>query len=77
MCTIDMATQFLILVSIITEESSKEVRAILSRDRQLLQTQVLRVGQVNKPYIGLTQENLIKNSAQDCLSYILKPYGSC
>ena len=44
MCTIDMATQFLILVSIITEESSKEVRAILSRDRQLLQTQVLRVG---------------------------------
>ena len=31
---------------------------------------VLRVEQVNEPYIGLTQENSIENSVQDCLSYI-------
>jgi len=28
----------------------------------ILQTQVLRVGQVNEPCIGLTQENSIENS---------------
>jgi len=28
----------------------------------VLQTQVLRVGQVNEPCIGLTQENSIENS---------------
>ena len=39
----------------------------------LLQTQVLRVRQVNEPCIGLTQEN----SVQDCLPYILKSYGLC
>ena len=43
----------------------------------LLQTQVLRVEQVNEPYIRLTQENLIENSVQDCLSYILQPHGLC
>ena len=37
----------------------------------MLQTQVLRVGQVNEPCIGLTQENLIENSVQNCLPYIL------
>jgi len=37
----------------------------------LLQTQVLRVEQVNEPYIGLTQENSIENSVQDSLPYIL------
>ena len=37
----------------------------------------LRVEQVNEPYIGLTQENSIQNSVQDCLPYILKPYGLC
>ena len=31
----------------------------------MLQTRVLRVGQVNEPCIRLTQENLIKNSIQD------------
>ena len=41
----------------------------------VLQTQVLKVGQVNESCIGLTQENSIENSVQDCLSYILKPYG--
>ena len=35
--------------------------------RQLLQTQALRVGQEKKPCIGLTQENSIENSVQDCL----------
>ena len=37
----------------------------------MLQTQVLRVGQVNEPYIEFTQENSIENSVQDCLPYIL------
>jgi len=37
----------------------------------ILQTQDLRVGQVDESYIGLTQENLIENSVQDCLPYIL------
>jgi len=41
----------------------------------VLQTQVLRVGQVNEPCIGLTQENSIKNFVQDSLPYILKPHG--
>ena len=36
----------------------------------MLQTQVLRIEQVNEPCIGLTQENLIKSSVQSCLSYI-------
>ena len=43
----------------------------------VLQTQVLRVGQANEPYIGLTQENSIKNSVQDRLPYILKPDDLC
>ena len=43
----------------------------------LLQTQVLRVGQVNEPCIGLIQENSIDYSVQDCLSYIPKPHGLC
>ena len=40
----------------------------------LLQTQVLRVGQVNEPCIKFTQENLIENSVQDYLPYIQIPY---
>jgi len=43
----------------------------------MLQTQVLRVEYVKEPCIGLTQENSIENSVQNCLSYILKPYGLC
>jgi len=43
----------------------------------VLQTQVLSVGQANEPCIGLTQENLIENSVQDCLSYILNSPGLC
>jgi len=34
----------------------------LYKEVVLLQTQVLRVGQVNEPYIRLTQEDLIENS---------------
>ena len=41
----------------------------------MLQSQDLRVGQVKEPYIGLTQENSIENSVQDCLPYILIPNG--
>ena len=37
----------------------------------MLQTQELSVVQEKEPYIGLTQENLIENSVQDCLPYIL------
>ena len=36
----------------------------------ILQLQDLRVNQVKKPYIVLTQENLIDNSIWDCLPYI-------
>jgi len=43
----------------------------------LLQTQVLRVEQVDEPYIRLTQENLIKNFVQNCLSYILGFHSPC
>jgi len=43
----------------------------------LLQTQVLRVGQVKEPCIGLTQENSIENSVQDGLPYIQIPNGLC
>jgi len=45
--------------------------------RILLQTQVLRVGQVNEPCIRLTQENSMENSVQDSLPYILNPPGPC
>ena len=44
---------------------------------RLLQTQALKVGQVNEPCIGLTQENSIENSVQDCLLYILISNGLC
>jgi len=43
----------------------------------MLQTQVLRVGQVNEPCIRLTQENSIENSVQDSLPNILQPHGPC
>ena len=43
----------------------------------LLWLKDLRVDQWIKPYIGLTQENLIENSVQDCLPYILKLHGPC
>ena len=41
----------------------------------MLQTQVLRLEQVNEPCIGLTQENSIENSVQDSLLYILNLCG--
>ena len=50
---------------------------VYRNESSMLQTQVLRVEQVNKPCIRLTQENLIENSVQDCLPYILKPYSLC
>ena len=43
----------------------------------MLQTQVLKVEQVDESCIGLTQENSIENSVQDSLSYILNPPGLC
>jgi len=43
----------------------------------MLWFQDLRVGQEKESYIGFTQENLIKNSVQDYLPYILKAYGLC
>ena len=44
---------------------------------KVLQTQDLRIIQVNKPYIRLTQENSMKNSVQDSLSFILITHGPC
>ena len=41
----------------------------------MLQSQNLRVDQEKEPCIGFTQENLIENSVQDYLSYILLVYG--
>ena len=43
----------------------------------MLQIKDLRGGQWKEPYIRLTQENLIENSIQDCLPYILIPNGLC
>ena len=43
----------------------------------MLQSQDLRVDQVKEPCIGLTQENSIENSVQDCLPYILILNGPC
>ena len=43
----------------------------------MLQSQVLNIRQVNKPCIGLTQENSIENLVQDYPPYILKPHGLC
>ena len=37
----------------------------------------LRVSQRIEPCIRLTQENLIENSVQDSLPYILNPHGPC
>jgi len=37
----------------------------------MLQTQDLKVGQANESCIKLIQENLIENSVQDCLPYIM------
>ena len=37
----------------------------------------LRVGQEDEPCIGLTQENSVENSVQDCLPYIQIPNGLC
>ena len=39
----------------------------------VLQLKDLRIGQWKEPCIGLTQENSIKNSVQDGLSYIQIP----
>ena len=43
----------------------------------MLQTQDLRVCQVNESCIGLIQENLIEDSIQDYLPYILNTNGPC
>ena len=49
----------------------------IAKDIEVLQTQNLRVGQVNEPCIELIQENLIENSVQYCLPYILNYHGLC
>ena len=43
----------------------------------MLQSQDLRVDQEKKSCIEFIQENLIENSIQDGLPYILKSYGLC
>jgi len=43
----------------------------------MLQIKDLRVGQWKEPCIGLTQENLIENSVQNCLLYIQISNGLC
>jgi len=43
----------------------------------MLQTQDLRISQVNKPCISLIQENSIENSVQGCLPYIPQTTGLC
>ena len=43
----------------------------------MLQTQVLKVKQANKPYIGLTQENLMEFLVQYIYFYILTSDGLC
>jgi len=57
--------------------STTLAKSLMVQSRLVLQSQDLRVGQKKKPYIGFTQENLIENSVQDCLSYILKLHGPC
>jgi len=44
---------------------------------RVLRITSLRVDKWEEPCIGLTQENLIENSVQDCLPYILKVPGLC
>ena len=43
----------------------------------MLQSQNLRVDQEKEPCIRFTQENLIENSVQDYLPYILLVHGPC
>ena len=43
----------------------------------MLQIKDLRVSQWKESCIGLTQENSIENSVQDCLPYIQIPNGPC
>ena len=71
-------------------ELGQKIQVISYKGHQIQQTSVqqtkwfmvlwlqdLRVNQVKEPCIGLTQENSIKNSVQDCLSYILIVHGTC
>jgi len=44
---------------------------------QVLPIRDLRVGQWKEPCIGLTQENSVENSVQDCLPYIQIPNNLC
>ena len=43
----------------------------------MLQLKDLSAGKWEEPCIEFTQENLIENSLQDCLPYILKVHGPC
>jgi len=55
----------------VTQKAIEDSRIIM------LQLKDLRVDQWIESCIGLIQENLIENSVQDCLPYILKPHGPC
>ena len=61
---------------VITISENGLIRSYKERSK-VLQTQVLRVGQANEPCIGLIQKNLIENSVQDKLPYILKLDSLC
>ena len=50
---------------------------LISLSDWVLQIKDLRVGQWKESCIGLTQENSIENSVQDCLPYIQIPNGPC
>ena len=45
------------------------------REWLMLQIKDLKVSQWKESYIGLTQENSIENSVQDCLPYIPQTHG--
>ena len=63
------------LVSLSTTLWRDQLHQLLETDQplNLLQIKDLRVGQWKESCIGLTQENLMENSVQDCLPYILIP----
>ena len=67
-----------LILQVLSDPQSVIVVADTSiKNQVVLQTQVLSIEQANEPYIGLTQENSIENSVQDCLPYILIPNGLC
>jgi len=62
-----IGTNFLRKKETPSSNSSCEVRCYKLRTLELVKRKNL--------VLGLTQENSMENSVQDCLSYILKPHG--